>query len=43
MVGTGSVDEAGGVLDNACTYIDEIHCPLLVIQGRNDPRVIERE
>jgi len=24
-------------------YIDAIHCPLLVIQGQNDPRVIERE
>jgi pimeloyl-ACP methyl ester carboxylesterase len=25
------------------TYIDRIACPLLVIQGRNDPRVVERE
>ncbi len=25
------------------TYIDNIACPLLVIQGKNDPRVIERE
>jgi esterase/lipase len=25
------------------TYIDQIRCPLLVIQGKNDPRVIERE
>ena len=25
------------------TYIDEIKCPLLVIQGKNDPRVIEQE
>jgi dipeptidyl aminopeptidase/acylaminoacyl peptidase len=24
-------------------YIDEIACPLLVIQGKNDPRVIEQE
>jgi dipeptidyl aminopeptidase/acylaminoacyl peptidase len=24
-------------------YIDDIQCPLLVIQGQNDPRVIERE
>jgi dipeptidyl aminopeptidase/acylaminoacyl peptidase len=24
-------------------YIDDIACPLLVIQGQNDPRVIERE
>ncbi len=25
------------------TYIDEIVCPLLVIQGKNDPRVVEVE
>ena len=25
------------------SYIDDIRCPLLVIQGANDPRVIERE
>jgi pimeloyl-ACP methyl ester carboxylesterase len=25
------------------SYIDRIACPLLVIQGKNDPRVIERE
>jgi dipeptidyl aminopeptidase/acylaminoacyl peptidase len=25
------------------TYMDQIACPLLVIQGKNDPRVIERE
>jgi pimeloyl-ACP methyl ester carboxylesterase len=25
------------------TYIHDIRCPLLVIQGRNDPRVVERE
>jgi dipeptidyl aminopeptidase/acylaminoacyl peptidase len=25
------------------THIGNITCPLLVIQGRNDPRVIERE
>ncbi len=24
-------------------YIDDIACPLLVIQGQNDPRVIEQE
>ena len=24
-------------------YVDEIRCPLLVIQGQNDPRVVERE
>jgi pimeloyl-ACP methyl ester carboxylesterase len=25
------------------TYLDQIRCPLLVIQGRNDPRVVEPE
>ena len=25
------------------TYMDQISCPLMVIQGKNDPRVIERE
>jgi pimeloyl-ACP methyl ester carboxylesterase len=25
------------------TYIDQIACPMLVIQGKNDPRVVERE
>jgi dipeptidyl aminopeptidase/acylaminoacyl peptidase len=25
------------------TYIEQIQCPLLVIQGKNDPRVIEQE
>jgi len=25
------------------TYIEAVRCPLLVIQGKNDPRVIERE
>lgn len=25
------------------TYLDQISCPLLVIQGKNDPRVVEQE
>ncbi|HLJ65881.1 MAG TPA: alpha/beta fold hydrolase [Chloroflexota bacterium] len=25
------------------TYLDQISCPLFVIQGRNDPRVVEQE
>ena len=25
------------------TYLDNLTCPLLVIQGKNDPRVVERE
>jgi pimeloyl-ACP methyl ester carboxylesterase len=28
---------------SASTYLHQIDCPLLVIQGRNDPRVVERE
>jgi dipeptidyl aminopeptidase/acylaminoacyl peptidase len=27
----------------ATTYIDQLACPMLVIQGRNDPRVVEPE
>jgi len=26
-----------------CTYIEQVKCPMLMIQGRNDPRVVERE
>ena len=25
------------------TYVDQLACPLLVIQGKNDPRVVEQE
>jgi len=25
------------------TYINQLACPMLVIQGKNDPRVVERE
>jgi len=25
------------------TYIHQLNCPMLVIQGKNDPRVIEQE
>ena len=25
------------------TYMDDLNCPMMVIQGRNDPRVVERE
>jgi pimeloyl-ACP methyl ester carboxylesterase len=25
------------------TYMDQLDCPMLVIQGKNDPRVVERE
>ena len=36
-------DRAFLVERSPSTYIDSIRCPLLVIQGRNDPRVVERE
>lgn len=26
-----------------CTYLDQLSCPMLVIQGKNDPRVVEQE
>lgn len=25
------------------TYMDNVKCPMLMIQGRDDPRVVERE
>jgi pimeloyl-ACP methyl ester carboxylesterase len=25
------------------TYMDDVKCPMLIIQGRNDPRVVEKE
>ncbi len=25
------------------TYFEKVSCPMLIIQGRNDPRVVERE
>ena len=31
------------IVRSPATYIDAIQCPLLVIQGKNDPRVIEQE
>jgi dipeptidyl aminopeptidase/acylaminoacyl peptidase len=42
-LGDPVTDRAFLVERSPSTYIDEIQCPLLVIQGRNDPRVIERE
>jgi dipeptidyl aminopeptidase/acylaminoacyl peptidase len=26
-----------------CTHLHNLSCPMLVIQGKNDPRVVERE
>ncbi|MBA3434424.1 MAG: S9 family peptidase, partial [Actinobacteria bacterium] len=38
------VEDRDFFLDRSpCTNITDISCPLLVIQGRNDPRVVERE
>jgi len=36
-------DRAFMALRSPRTYIHQIACPLLVIQGRNDPRVVARE
>jgi dipeptidyl aminopeptidase/acylaminoacyl peptidase len=36
-------DQAHLVERSPRTYIDNLACPLLVIQGKNDPRVVERE
>ena len=42
-VGDPERDRALLVERSPRTYIESIACPLLVIQGQNDPRVIERE
>jgi dipeptidyl aminopeptidase/acylaminoacyl peptidase len=42
-VGDPEVDGDFLVERSPRTYIGEIACPLLVIQGQNDPRVVERE
>ena len=42
-VGDPEKDRAFLVERSPRTYIEQIACPLLVIQGANDPRVIERE
>jgi pimeloyl-ACP methyl ester carboxylesterase len=36
-------DHADIVARSPSKYIDRVACPLLVIQGQNDPRVVERE
>jgi pimeloyl-ACP methyl ester carboxylesterase len=36
-------DRADMVARSPSTYFDRVTCPLLVIQGQNDPRVVERE
>jgi dipeptidyl aminopeptidase/acylaminoacyl peptidase len=42
-VGDPTTDRDFLVERSPATYIEAIRCPLLVIQGKNDPRVIERE
>lgn len=42
-VGDPAVDGAFLTERSPASYIDQLTCPLLVIQGQNDPRVIERE
>lgn len=42
-LGTAEKDHDFLVERSPQTYIDQVACPLLVIQGKNDPRVIERE
>jgi dipeptidyl aminopeptidase/acylaminoacyl peptidase len=42
-VGDAATDADFLVERSPRTYIDDLACPLLVIQGQNDPRVVERE
>lgn len=38
------VDDRAFLLERSPkTHIDQVSCPMLVIQGKNDPRVVERE
>jgi dipeptidyl aminopeptidase/acylaminoacyl peptidase len=43
VLGTPEHDRDFLVERSPRTYIQDISCPLLVIQGQNDPRVVERE
>ncbi len=42
-VGDPEKDRAALVERSPRTYMQQLTCPMLVIQGKNDPRVIERE
>ncbi len=42
-VGDATTDADFLVERSPRTYVDDLACPLLVIQGQNDPRVVERE
>jgi dipeptidyl aminopeptidase/acylaminoacyl peptidase len=42
-VGDPNKDHAFLVERSPYTYLEQLRCPLLIIQGRNDPRVLEEE
>ena len=42
-IGHPEKDRAFLVERSPVTYIDNVKCPMLIIQGRNDPRVVEKE
>ncbi len=43
MVGDPDTEREFFVERSPATYVEDIECPLLVIQGKNDPRVLEVE
>ena len=43
MIGDPQEDREFLIERSPRTYIDDVSCPLMVIQGKNDPRVIEQE
>ena len=43
VVGNPETDREALLERSPVTYIDDVTCPLFVIQGRNDPRVVEQE
>jgi dipeptidyl aminopeptidase/acylaminoacyl peptidase len=43
MIGDPQEDREFLIERSPRTYIDDVSCPLMVIQGKNDPRVIEEE
>ena len=43
LLGNPNIDKEMLIERSPCTYLENISCPLLVIQGENDPRVLEAE
>ncbi len=43
MIGDPEEDRDFLIERSPKTYLDDVSCPLMVIQGKNDPRVIEQE